>query len=133
CRHKWCRRSSCRRTHAIARRTRARRCRQGPARTRRRPHTQRECAALLLSELMRLSADANASPAALPRDLVLSGLTLDSRKVKPGFLFAALAGSRQDGAAFITDAVDRGAVAILAAFDTELPPLDPAIVVVRAT
>jgi UDP-N-acetylmuramoyl-L-alanyl-D-glutamate--2,6-diaminopimelate ligase len=82
---------------------------------------------------MRLSADANASPAALPRDLVLSGLTLDSRKVKPGFLFAALAGSRQDGAAFIADAVDRGAVAILAAFDTELPPLDPAIVVVRAT
>ena len=39
----------------------ARRCRQGPARTRRRPHPQRECVALLLSELMRVSADANAS------------------------------------------------------------------------
>ena len=45
---------------------------------------------MLLSELMRASADATASPAALPRDPVLSGLTLDSRKVKPGFLFAAL-------------------------------------------
>ena len=88
---------------------------------------------MLLSELMRASADATASPAALPRDLVLSGLTLDSRKVKPGFLFAALAGARQDGAAFVADAVGRGAVAILAALDAELPPLDPAIVVVRAT
>jgi UDP-N-acetylmuramoyl-L-alanyl-D-glutamate--2,6-diaminopimelate ligase len=88
---------------------------------------------LLLSELMRASADATASPAALPRDPVLSGLTLDSRKVKPGFLFAALAGARQDGAAFVADAVGRGAVAILAAFDAELPPLDPAIIVVRAT
>jgi UDP-N-acetylmuramoyl-L-alanyl-D-glutamate--2,6-diaminopimelate ligase len=82
---------------------------------------------------MRASADATASPAALPRDPVLSGLTLDSRKVKPGFLFAALAGARQDGAAFVADAVGRGAVAILAAFDAELPPLDPAIIVVRAT
>ena len=88
---------------------------------------------MLLSELMRASADATASPAALPRDPVLSGLTLDSRKVKPGFLFAALAGARQDGAAFVADAVERGAVAILAAFDAELPPLDPAIVVVRAS
>ena len=77
---------------------------------------------MLLSELMRLSADANASPAALPRDPVLSGLTLDSRKVKPGFLFAALSGSRQDGAAFVADAVGRGAVAILGDFDAELRP-----------
>lgn len=88
---------------------------------------------MLLSELMRASADATASPATLPRDPVLSGLTLDSRKVRPGFLFAALAGARQDGAAFVADAVGRGAVAILTAFDAELPPLDPAIVVVRAS
>jgi UDP-N-acetylmuramoyl-L-alanyl-D-glutamate--2,6-diaminopimelate ligase len=66
-----------------------------------------------------------------PRDPVLAGLTLDSRKVKPGFLFAALAGARQDGAAFVADAVSRGAVAILAAADAALPPLDPGIVVVR--
>jgi UDP-N-acetylmuramoyl-L-alanyl-D-glutamate--2,6-diaminopimelate ligase len=61
----------------------------------------------------------------------LAGLTLDSRKARPGFLFAALAGSRQDGAAYIADAVSRGATAILAATDAVLPPLDPAIVVVR--
>jgi UDP-N-acetylmuramoyl-L-alanyl-D-glutamate--2,6-diaminopimelate ligase len=69
--------------------------------------------------------------AALPRDPVLAGLTLDSRKVQPGFLFAALAGSRADGASFVADAVKRGATAILAAADASVPPLDPGIVVVR--
>ena len=66
---------------------------------------------------MRQSADTAASGAALPRDPVLAGLTLDSRKVRPGYLFAALAGAHQDGAAFVADAVGRGAVAILAAPD----------------
>ena len=86
---------------------------------------------LRLSELMRRSADATATSSALPRDPLLAGLTLDSRKVQPGYLFAALAGTRQDGAAFVADAVRRGAVAILAAPDAELPPLDPGILVVR--
>ena len=66
-----------------------------------------------------------------PHDPVLAGLTLDSRKVQPGYLFAALAGSRADGASFVVDAVKRGAVAILAAPDAELPPIDPGIVVLR--
>ncbi|HKH68147.1 MAG TPA: Mur ligase domain-containing protein, partial [Reyranella sp.] len=64
-------------------------------------------------------------------DPALAGLTLDSRKVGPGFLFAALAGNRQDGAAFIAEAVKRGAVAILAAPDADLAPLDPSVVVIR--
>jgi UDP-N-acetylmuramoyl-L-alanyl-D-glutamate--2,6-diaminopimelate ligase len=72
-----------------------------------------------------------AIPSAPLRDPLLAGLTLDSRKVRPGFLFAAVAGSHHDGAAFIVDAVGRGAVAILAAEDAALPSLDPAIVVVR--
>ena len=42
------------------------------------------------------------------------GLTADSRAVRPGFLFAALPGSRNDGRAYVADAVARGAVAILA-------------------
>jgi UDP-N-acetylmuramoyl-L-alanyl-D-glutamate--2,6-diaminopimelate ligase len=42
-----------------------------------------------------------------------SGLTSDSRKVAPGFLFAALAGTKADGARFVKDAVERGAVAVL--------------------
>ena len=44
-----------------------------------------------------------------------SGLTSDSRKVKPGFLFAALSGSKTDGAKFVADAVTRGAAAVLGA------------------
>ena len=66
-----------------------------------------------------------------PHDPVVAGLTLDSRKVQPGFLFAALAGSKADGAAFVSDAVKRGATAILTASDVVLPPLDKGIVVVR--
>jgi UDP-N-acetylmuramoyl-L-alanyl-D-glutamate--2,6-diaminopimelate ligase len=68
---------------------------------------------------------------ALPHDLDVAGLTLDSRKVQPGFLFAALAGAKADGANFVTDAVKRGATAILAASDAVLPPIDRGIVVVR--
>jgi UDP-N-acetylmuramoyl-L-alanyl-D-glutamate--2,6-diaminopimelate ligase len=43
-----------------------------------------------------------------------AGLASDSRAVKPGYLFAALPGSKDDGARFIPDAVKRGAVAVLA-------------------
>lgn len=42
------------------------------------------------------------------------GATADSRAVKPGFLFAALAGEKTDGAAYIPMAEDAGAAAILA-------------------
>lgn len=41
------------------------------------------------------------------------GMTADSRKVKPGFLFAALKGSVQDGSQFATMAIQKGAAAIL--------------------
>ncbi len=43
------------------------------------------------------------------------GLAADSREVKPGYLFAALSGSKTDGARFIEDAVKRGAIAVLGA------------------
>jgi UDP-N-acetylmuramoyl-L-alanyl-D-glutamate--2,6-diaminopimelate ligase len=41
------------------------------------------------------------------------GLASDSRDVRPGYLFAALSGANADGAAFVKDAVARGAVAVL--------------------
>lgn len=44
----------------------------------------------------------------------ITGLTADSREVAPGFLFAAISGGRADGAAFIPEAEERGAAAILA-------------------
>ena len=47
----------------------------------------------------------------------IAGITADSRAVRPGFLFAALAGSKTDGARFIADAVAKGAAAVLASRD----------------
>jgi len=54
-------------------------------------------------------------------DLDIRGLTADSRAVEPGFLFAALPGTRNDGRTFINDAVARGAIAILAPEGTARP------------
>jgi UDP-N-acetylmuramoyl-L-alanyl-D-glutamate--2,6-diaminopimelate ligase len=54
--------------------------------------------------------------------LDIAGVTADSRHVVPGDLFAALPGSRADGRTFIADAVERGAVAILAPPGTSWPP-----------
>ena len=42
------------------------------------------------------------------------GMTLDSRAVEPGFLFAAVAGAREDGTRFVEQAVAAGAAAIMA-------------------
>lgn len=47
-------------------------------------------------------------------DIPLTGLTADSRQVRPGYLFAAIPGTVADGADFIPDAVARGAAAVLA-------------------
>ncbi|HEY1116060.1 MAG TPA: Mur ligase family protein, partial [Acidimicrobiales bacterium] len=50
---------------------------------------------------------------ARPEDVTLSGITLDSRRVRPGDLYAALPGSRAHGATFARQAADAGAVAVL--------------------
>ena len=56
-----------------------------------------------------------ARPAPAPRSDVVgvTGVTLDSRAVRPGDLYAALPGARVHGAAFAADVRDRGAVAVL--------------------
>jgi len=46
-------------------------------------------------------------------DVSVSGVTHDSRAVRPGDLYAALPGARTHGARFAGDAVTRGAVAVL--------------------
>ncbi len=70
---------------------------------------------MLLSSL--IGADAVAPAGA--GNVEVAGLTSDSRTVRPGFVFAAIAGSKADGARFIADAVSKGAVAILAGQDAE--------------
>jgi len=52
-------------------------------------------------------------------DPVITGVTADSRKVRDGFLFAALPGSKADGRGFIESAIASGAAAVLAPDDVE--------------
>ncbi|MEP3046279.1 MAG: UDP-N-acetylmuramoyl-L-alanyl-D-glutamate--2,6-diaminopimelate ligase [Roseibium sp.] len=51
------------------------------------------------------------------KGLIISGLTADSRKVEPGFLFAAFKGATVDGTKFVANAVSAGALAVLCATD----------------
>ncbi len=50
----------------------------------------------------------------------ISGVTCDSRRVGPGFVFAALPGTREDGRAYIGDAVRNGAAAVIVAADADV-------------
>jgi UDP-N-acetylmuramoyl-L-alanyl-D-glutamate--2,6-diaminopimelate ligase len=45
--------------------------------------------------------------------LSVKGLALDSRKVQPGYIFFALKGHEKDGMNYISQAIERGAVAVL--------------------
>jgi UDP-N-acetylmuramoyl-L-alanyl-D-glutamate--2,6-diaminopimelate ligase len=60
--------------------------------------------------------------------VVVTGLAADSRAVKPGDLFFALAGSKTDGARFIDAAVAAGAVAVAG---DHPPPADSRVPFVR--
>jgi len=61
--------------------------------------------------------------------LEIKGVTADSRKVKPGYLFAALQGVAKDGRDFIDAAIRAGAAAIL----TDDRPGEWSVPVVKAT
>ena len=65
----------------------------------------RRLASLLLRTTSRLPAEHG--------NVWIQGLTADSRAVGPGMLFAALPGTKSDGAKFIPQAVEAGAAAIL--------------------
>jgi UDP-N-acetylmuramoyl-L-alanyl-D-glutamate--2,6-diaminopimelate ligase len=65
-------------------------------------------------------------PADLP-DVLLGGIAIDSRQVKPGDLFVALRGGVADGHRYITQAVANGAAAVVG--DQEVP--EPGVPYVR--
>lgn len=46
-------------------------------------------------------------------DMEINSISYDTRTIKPGALFAALPGARDDGARHIREALDRGAAAVL--------------------
>ncbi|MBT3401820.1 MAG: UDP-N-acetylmuramoyl-L-alanyl-D-glutamate--2,6-diaminopimelate ligase, partial [Rhodospirillaceae bacterium] len=58
----------------------------------------------------------------------VAGITADSRAVMPGFVFAALRGLRTDGTRFIPDAIEHGAVAVLAPSDVTVKSDDVFVV-----
>lgn len=65
-------------------------------------------------------------PGAFPpakQGTAVTGVTMDSRAVKPGHAFVAYAGAKTDGARFVTDAVAKGAIAVISAGErpAELP------------
>ncbi len=54
-------------------------------------------------------------------DAAVTGLTCDSREVKPGFVFAALPGTVADGRKYIESALEKGASAVLSTEGLDLP------------
>ncbi len=56
------------------------------------------------------------------RERLLNGATCDSREVRPGWLFLAVHGHRQDGAQYLQQALASGAVAVAADHALDLPP-----------
>lgn len=50
-------------------------------------------------------------------DAQVTGVSSDSRKILPGMIFVAIAGARANGAAFVADAIGRGALAVVVAKD----------------
>lgn len=67
-----------------------------------------------------LSADGN---------IIIRSVSTDSRAIKPGSLFVAIKGERFDGHDFIRDAMDRGAVLVMAEKGSPLPGGVPAVLV----
>lgn len=75
-----------------------------------------------LRELVRRIGGSCSSPG---QDVAVLDVQLDSRNVRPGDLFAALPGSKDDGGRHVADAVDRGAVVVLTPHEFDLRAVTP--------
>ena len=76
---------------------------------------------MILSELIK---SVNALDVAGDEQVEIKGITYDSRKVKPGWLFVAIPGANADGAAYISDALSNGAAAIVSEHQAALSAED---------
>lgn len=63
------------------------------------------------------------------RDVLVQGLTIDSRTVRSGMLFVALRGEHTDGHRFVGQAIERGAAAVVVEQLGDVPDAITAIVV----
>lgn len=86
---------------------------------------------LALGDLLRSLKDRGfACRTTLSPAMPVSGAEIDSRKIRPGDLFIALAGHRADGLAFARDAVRAGAVAVVCDEERRDVPADTPVVIV---
>ena len=60
-------------------------------------------------------------------DIEITGLHYDSRKIKPGNIFFAIKGLKDDGNKFVTDAINNGAVLIFTEDDINIQSAVPAV------
>lgn len=74
---------------------------------------------------MKLSQLLSAIGATCPREVDISSITCDSREVVPGALFVAIPGAKADGRAYISEALARGAAAVVCR--PPIPECAPAI------
>ena len=81
-----------------------------------------------LGDLVREIPGATLSPSA-PLATIIHGVHHDSRRIEPGDLFVARAGGHVNGAAFIDDAIARGAIVVLSDRNEHRPFSVPTITV----
>jgi UDP-N-acetylmuramoyl-L-alanyl-D-glutamate--2,6-diaminopimelate ligase len=79
--------------------------------------------------LRRLLADVGDARVSGDPDVLISSITVDSRRVERGALFACVRGARADGHAFARAAVLGGAVAVLAEREIDVPETIPTALV----
>jgi len=70
-----------------------------------------------------LLANSGVSPYSLTgdTDVEISGITYDSRKIGPGYLFVCIRGEHHDGHAYISEAASKGALAVVIDSDADIP------------
>jgi UDP-N-acetylmuramoyl-L-alanyl-D-glutamate--2,6-diaminopimelate ligase len=54
-------------------------------------------------------------------DREIEGVTYDSRKIQPNFLFVAISGFKEDGHHFVREAIERGAKAVIVEKEIQIP------------
>src|SRR5215469_9675985 len=90
--------------------------------------------AMLLSDVLRGLQGTGIIPdvsGPAPAAIDIAGITYNSAEVQPGWIFVAIPGRKADGHLFITDAVERGAVAVAGARPAEDFALPAAVAYLR--
>jgi UDP-N-acetylmuramoyl-L-alanyl-D-glutamate--2,6-diaminopimelate ligase len=65
-------------------------------------------------------------------ELMVAGVAVDSRQVRPGFIFCAIPGQKDDGAKYVAAAIAAGAIAVVAQAPMAVPAGIPVILVDNA-